>query len=49
MFRSGNYQSGELLCKDARIDIEFKDKFKELNLILKDLQNKDVERAMQWA
>lgn len=39
MFRSGNYISGEMLCEEANINMtnEFKNQFKELNFILKDL------------
>lgn len=40
LFRSGNYQSGELFCKESKTDLsdEFKSKFLELNKIVSDIQ-----------
>lgn len=51
MFRTGNYHAGETFSKEAQIDMtdEFKDKFKELNTIVKELKDKNVESALTWA
>mmetsp|Transcript_16131 Transcript_16131/g.15517 ORF Transcript_16131/g.15517 Transcript_16131/m.15517 type:complete len:123 (+) Transcript_16131:405-773(+) len=51
MYRSGNYQTGELFCQESQSNItdDFKKQFIDLNLILKDLQGRDLGRAMEWA
>lgn len=51
MYRSGNYNAGEKFSQEAKIDMadEFKDKFKELNTIVKELKDKNVSSALTWA
>jgi hypothetical protein len=40
MYRSGFFQSGEIFTREANIDLteDFKNKFKELNAIVKELK-----------
>ena len=51
MYRSGNYQAGEIFSKESQIEIgdDFKNKFKELNEIVKELKEKNVSSALTWA
>jgi E3 ubiquitin-protein transferase RMND5 len=51
MYRSGSYQAGETFSKEAKIEMldDFKNKFKELNTIVKDLKEYKVESALLWA
>lgn len=39
------------MCEEAKIDMKegFKNQFKDLNLILKELECKEVAKAMEWA
>lgn len=51
MFRSGNYEAGEKFCKEANVSMteEFKNQFRDLNLILHELKEKNVKTALNWA
>lgn len=41
MYRSGHYQTGEIFSKEANVGMaeEFKNQFKELNEILKEIKS----------
>ncbi len=51
MYRSGAYQAGEAFTSEASVEIkdDFKHKFKELNRIVKELKEKKLDPALQWA
>lgn len=51
MYRSGCFLSGEIFSKEANIEMteDFKNKFKELNAIVKELKEKKVTLALIWA
>ena len=50
-YRTGNYQAGETFSKEATIGLteEFKNQFRELNLILQEIKDKKVDLALKWA
>ena len=51
MYRSGNFDSGEVFSQESKINMtdKFKEQFVELNHITKNLKEKNVENALKWA
>lgn len=50
LFRNGRFEAGESFCKDSGVKLapDFKKRFKALDQILSDLNEKKIERAIKW-
>ena len=50
LFRNGRFEAGEKFCTESDVQLgdEFKQRFRILDQILTDLNEKSVKRAIEW-